>query len=225
LVSGIGTSFDQLRFHTIWTGAADAVTAEKQPPADPAALARLFEEQALPQTDGLYRTALRMTRNKADAEDLVQETMLKAFRFFGRFEQGTNIRAWLFKIMTNLYINRYRKKSRTPQELSIDDMEDFVLFHQMTTTGAYNPDQPEESVFGTLFADRVQEEIDRLPDEFRTVAVLAILEGFSYQEIVEIAGLQLGTVKSRLFRARKILQNRLAEHAHKAGWLKEPSES
>lgn len=201
------------------------MTPERQPPPDPAALARLFEEQALPQTDALYRTALRMTRNKADAEDLVQETMLKAYRFFGRFEQGTNIRAWLFKIMTNLYINRYRKKVRTPQELSIDDMEDFVLFHQMTKSGTYDPDRPDESVFGTLFADRVQAEIDLLPDEFRTVAVLAILEGFSYQEIVEIAGLPLGTVKSRLFRARKILQNRLAEHARRAGWQRETSPS
>jgi RNA polymerase sigma-70 factor (ECF subfamily) len=114
---------------------------------------------------------------------------------------------------------------RTPQELSIDEMEDFVLFHQMTNSGTYDPERPDESVFGALFADRVQAEIDLLPDEFRTVAVLAILEGFSYQEIVEIAGLQLGTVKSRLFRARKILQNRLAEHAREAGWLRESSGS
>ena len=110
-------------------------------------------------------------------------------------------------------------------KLSIDEMEDFVLFHQMTQAGAYNPDRPDLSVFGTLFAERVQKEIDDLPDEFRTVAVLSSLEGFSYQEIAEIAGIQLGTVKSRLFRARKILQNRLAEHARKAGWLRESFES
>lgn len=183
-------------------------------------LARLFESQAMPHTDALYRTALRMTRNTADAEDLVQEAMLKAYRFFHRFEQGTNIRAWLFKIMTNLYINRYRKKTRTPAELSIDDMEDFVLFRQMTGAGSYDPDRPDEQVFGELFTDRVKEEIDNLPDEFRTVAVLSILEGFSYQEIAEIAGLQLGTVKSRLFRGRKILQSRLAEYARQAGYLK-----
>jgi len=201
------------------------VTAETNPRPNPAELARLFEEQALPHTDALYRTALRMTRNAADAEDLVQEAMLKAYRFFARFEQGTNIRAWLFKIMTNLYINRYRKKMRTPQELSIDEMEDFVLFRQMTDSGAYDPSQPDEQVFGELFADRVREEIDRLPDEFRTVAVLAILESFSYQEIAEIAGLQLGTVKSRLFRGRKILQNRLADYARQAGYRKEPADS
>jgi len=201
------------------------VTAESNAGPNQAELARLFEEQALPHTDALYRTALRMTRNAADAEDLVQEAMLKAFRFFARFEQGTNIRAWLFKIMTNLYINRYRKKTRSPQELSIDEMEDFVLFRQMSDDGSYDPSQPDEQVFGELFADRVREEIDKLPDEFRTVAVLAIIEGFSYQEIAEIAGLQLGTVKSRLFRGRKILQNRLADYARQAGYRKEPADS
>lgn len=187
-------------------------------------LTRLFEEQAIPHTEALLRTANRMTRNAADAGDLVQETMLKAYRFFGRFEQDTNIRAWLFKIMTNLYINRYRKEKRSPRQLSIDDMEDFVLYSQMTENSAYDPDQPDTRVFADLFADRVREEIDDLPEEFRTVAVLAIMEGFSYQEIAEIAGLHLGTVKSRLFRGRKILQNRLAEYARKKGYLKEASE-
>ena len=190
------------------------------PSDDRAALTRLFEEQAMPHTDAMYRTALRMTRNTLDAEDLVQEAMLKAYRFFHRYEQGTNIRAWLFKIMTNLYINRYRKKSRAPHEVSIDEMEDFALFKQMTTDGSYDPDRPDDSVFSELFADKVKEEIDRLPDEFRTVAVLSILESFSYQEIADIAGLQLGTVKSRLFRGRRILQSRLAEHARQAGYLK-----
>jgi RNA polymerase sigma-70 factor (ECF subfamily) len=183
-------------------------------------LAALFETQALPHTDALYRTALRMTRNKSDAEDLVQETMLKAYRFFDRFEQGTNIRAWLFKIMTNLYINRYRKQSRTPDEVSIDEMEDFALFHQMTDDGSYDPIQPDQSVFGEMFEDEVNREIENLPEEFRSVVVLALIEGFSYQEIAEITGVQLGTVKSRLFRGRKILQNRLAEHARKAGLLR-----
>lgn len=201
------------------------MTQKPEASPDSADLSRLFEEQAIPHTDALLRTALRMTRNAADADDLVQETMLKAYRFYGRFEQGTHIRAWLFKIMTNLYINRYRKQKRSPQELSIDDMEDFVLYNQMTQDGAYNSEQPDAQVFGDLFADRVREEINELPEEFRTVAVLAILEGFSYQEIAEIASLQLGTVKSRLFRGRKILQNRLADYARKEGLLKEASES
>jgi RNA polymerase sigma-70 factor (ECF subfamily) len=201
------------------------VSAESRSPAEQAELARLFEEQAMPHTDALYRTALRMTRNSADAEDLVQEAMLKAFRFFHRYEQGTNIRAWLFKIMTNLFINRYRKKTRSPAELSIDDMEEFVLFRQMTSTGTYDPDRPDDQVFGELFADKVKEEIENLPDEFRTVALLSILEGFSYQEIAEIAGLQLGTVKSRLFRGRKILQSRLAEYARQSGYTSSSPES
>jgi len=187
---------------------------------DRAKLSRLFEEQALPHTDALYRTALRMTRNAADAEDLVQDAMLKAYRFFNRFEQGTNIKAWLFKIMTNLYINRYRKQTRSPEEVSIDEMEDFALFHQMTESGSYDLTRPDQKVFGDLFMEAVNAEIDQLPDEFRTVAVLSFIEGFSYQEIADIAGLQLGTVKSRLFRGRKILQNRLADKARKAGLLR-----
>jgi len=193
---------------------------EKPGKADQAELAKLFEEHAIPHTDTLLRTALRMTRNQSDAEDLVQETMLKAFRFFNRFEQGTNIRAWLFKIMTNLYINRYRTKTRKPAEVSIDEMEDFALFRQMTEEGAYDPVRPDEKVFGDIFTEQVIAEIDSLPDEFRTVAVLSFVEGFSYQEIAEIAGLQLGTVKSRLFRGRKILQNKLADQARKAGLLR-----
>jgi RNA polymerase sigma-70 factor (ECF subfamily) len=201
------------------------VTQSPQASPNSEELTRLFEAQAIPHTDALLRTALRMTRNPADADDLVQETMLKAYRFFGRFEQDTNIRAWLFKIMTNLYINRYRKEKRTPRQLSIDDMEDFVLYNQMTESRAYDPDQPDTRVFADLFADRVREEIDALPEEFKTVALLAIMEGFSYQEIAEIAGLELGTVKSRLFRGRKILQVRLAEYARKEGYLKEASGS
>jgi RNA polymerase sigma-70 factor (ECF subfamily) len=181
--------------------------------------AKAFEEQALPHTDALLRTALRMTRNQADAEDLVSETMLKAFRFFDRFEQGSNIRAWLFKIMTNLYINRYRKQARAPQEVSIDELEEFSLFRQMTDHG-YDPGRPDSRVFGEKLAQAVNREIDSLPDEFRTVAVLALLEGFSYQEIADIAGLELGTVKSRLFRGRKLLQKKLAEFAEQAGLLK-----
>jgi RNA polymerase sigma-70 factor (ECF subfamily) len=186
----------------------------------PVDLARLFEQQALPHTDALYRTALRMTRNKSDAEDLVQETMLKAYRFFGRFEQGTNARAWLFKIMTNLYINKYRKQTRSPDVVSIDEMEDFALFHQMTDDGSYDPTRPDQSTFGELLVDEVNREIENLPEEFRSVVVLALVEDFSYQEIADITGAQLGTVKSRLFRGRKILQNRLAEHAKKAGLLR-----
>lgn len=201
------------------------MTAKPTEGADQGELSRLFEEQAIPQTDTLLRAALRMTRNRADAEDLVQDAMLKAYRFFDRFEQGTNIRAWLFKIMMNLYINRYRKQHREPGELSIDELEDFALFHLMTEAGAYDPARPDEKVFGDMFTEQVIREIENLPDEFRAVAVLSFLEGFSYHEIADIAGLQLGTVKSRLYRGRKILQTKLAEQARKAGLLREATES
>lgn len=193
--------------------------------SDPALLTSRFEKEALPHTDALLRTALRLTRNRADAEDLVSETMLKAFRFYDRFEQGSHIRAWLFKIMINLHINRYRKQTRSPREVSLDDLEEFSLYRQMTDHGAYDPNRPDQQVFSDLFAGAVKHEIEELPEEFRTVAVLAILEGFSYQEIAEMLDLELGTVKSRLFRGRKILQKTLADHAQAAGLLKSSTES
>jgi RNA polymerase sigma-70 factor (ECF subfamily) len=196
------------------------VNAAPGPKPGVSPLSTRFETEAFPHTDALMRTALRMTRNRSDAEDLVSETMLKAFRAFDRFEPGSNIRAWLFKIMTNLFINRYRKQVRAPKETSIDDLQEFVLFREMTDHGKYDPERPDSKVFSDLFASTVQAEIDQLPDEFRDVAVLAILEDFSYQDIAQMLGLELGTVKSRLFRGRKLLQSRLADSAREMGLLK-----
>jgi len=179
-----------------------------------------FEQTAMVHTDALYRTALRMTKNIKDAEDLVQETLLKAYRFFDRFELGTNIKAWLFKIMMNIFINDYRQKSKNPSSMSYDDVDDNYLYHQLKFNRSDAQD-PEEQLFSRIFDDDVKRAIEELPDDFRIVVVLAFLEEFSYQEIAEIAGLQLGTVKSRLHRGRKLLQKSLWEYAKRNGFLKD----
>ena len=183
-----------------------------------------FEQLTMPHTDALLRTAVRMTRNPSDAEDLVQETYLKAYRFFDRFERGTNIRAWLFKIMTNLFINSYRDRAKRPEETSFDEMEDFSLYSKMAADAQKDGTNPEKELFDKLYGDEVQKALDRLPEEFKMVVLLNFVEGFSYQEIAEILGIELGTVKSRLHRGRKLLQKALWEFAKKSGFAKEKSE-
>lgn len=178
-----------------------------------------FEAEAMPHMDALYRTALRMTKNQSDAEDLVQETMVKAYRFWDKFEPGSNCRAWLFKIMTNIFINEYRSKSRTPVSVNMDDIDDNFLYGQLA---ASSPDKnPEEMLFAKIFDDDVKKAIEELPDDFRLVVVLSFLEDFSYQEIADIVDLQLGTVKSRLHRGRKLLQKKLYDYAVKNGYIKD----
>lgn len=178
-----------------------------------------FEREALPHMDALYRTALRLSKNEKDAEDLVQEAFVKAYRFWDKFETGSNCRAWLFKIMTNIFINQYRSKSRSPMTANIDDIDDNFLYGQLATVeGARDPEQ---ALFAKVFDDDVKKAIENLPDDFRLVVVLSFLEGFSYQEIAEIADLQLGTVKSRLHRGRKLLQKQLWDYAVKNGYIKD----
>ena len=178
-----------------------------------------FEAEALPHMDALYRTALRLAKNQSDAEDLVQEAFAKAYRFWDKFELGSNCRAWLFKIMTNIFINEYRSKSRSPLQANIDDIDDNYLYGQLADSEM--TENPEQTLFSKLFDDDVKKAIENLPDDFRLVAVLSFLEGFSYQEIAEIADLQLGTVKSRLHRGRKLLQKQLFDYAVKNGYIKE----
>jgi RNA polymerase sigma-70 factor (ECF subfamily) len=193
-----------------------------------------FETQALEHMDALYRTALRMTRSPADAEDLVQETYLKAFRFHDHFEPGTNIRAWLFKILTNSFINRYRKTTKEPAMLSFeepavhDEAEARWFVERVGEGEGVNPvtvpvaeilTQTSE-VLKEFVGDEVKAAVESLPVEFRMVVLLSDLEGFSYQEISEILGLNLGTVKSRLFRGRKILQDLLFRYAKEHGLVK-----
>jgi RNA polymerase sigma-70 factor (ECF subfamily) len=181
-----------------------------------------FEEEALPHMDALYRTALRMTKNENDAEDLVQEAYTKAYRFWDKFERGSNCRAWLFKIMTNIFINDYRSKSRAPTAVNVDDIDDNYLYKHIT--GGYREENPEHALFAMIFDDDVKKAIEELPDDFRLVVVLSFLEGFSYQEIAEIADLQLGTVKSRLHRGRKLLQKQLLDYAIRNGYIKETAQ-
>lgn len=179
-----------------------------------------FEKEALPHMDALYRTALRMTKNVGDAEDLVQEALVKAYRFWDKFETGSNCRAWLFKIMTNVFINEYRSKSRSPMSVNVDDIDDSYLYGQLAANS--DGDNPEKELFAKMLDDDVKKAIDELPDDFRIVVVLSFIEGFSYQEIAEIADLQLGTVKSRLHRGRKLLQKELLDYAIKNGYIKGP---
>jgi RNA polymerase sigma-70 factor (ECF subfamily) len=180
---------------------------------------REFQEEALPHMDALYRTALRMTKNENDAQDLVQEAMVKAYRHWDKFETGSNCRAWLFKIMTNIFINEYRSKSRAPVSVNVDDIDDNYLYGQLANLGP--EENPERELFAKIFDDDVKKAIEELPEDFRMVVVLSFLEGFSYQEIADITDLQLGTVKSRLHRGRKLLQKQLFDYAVKNGYIKD----
>ena len=176
-----------------------------------------FEEEALNHLDALYRTALRMTRNPSDAEDLVQDALVRGYRFYDRFEPGTNFRAWLFKILTNTYINSYRRKQGRPQESSLEDTEEFFLYNQLSNDGERVTDV-EDTVLDRLGADAIQRAIDQLPPQFRTTVQLSDVEGLSYAEIAEATGVAKGTVMSRLFRGRRQLQRALWEQAQAAGF-------
>ncbi len=163
-----------------------------------------------------------MTRNENDASDLVQETFFKAYRFWDKFEEGSNCRAWLYKIMTNIFINQYRAKSSSPQTVDLEDVDDDFLFGQLSALGP--PDDPEKLFFRKVFDDDVKAAIDEMPEDFRLVIILSFLEGFSYQEIADILNINIGTVKSRLHRGRKLLQKSLWEYAVKNGFVKEAAQ-
>jgi RNA polymerase sigma-70 factor (ECF subfamily) len=179
-----------------------------------------FQRDALPLLDSLYAGALRMTRNPADAEDLVQDTMLRAYRSFHRFEEGTNLKAWLFRIMTNAYINTYRKKQREPQKVSQDDIEEFDLYQELKNREESYAETPESQVLSGLLDSDIIEAIDDLPEQFRMAVILSDIEGFSYAEMAEIMDVPLGTVMSRLHRGRKALQKRLFDLAVERGIVK-----
>lgn len=179
-----------------------------------------FQLEALPLIDSLYGAALRMTRNPADAEDLVQDTMLRAYRAFDRFEAGTNLKAWLFRIMTNAYINTYRKKQREPQNVSADEIEDFDLYQELKNHDSQFGETPEKIVLDRLVDSDILEAIEDLPDQFRLAVVLSDIEGFSYAEMAQIMGVPMGTVMSRLHRGRKALQKRLWDLARDRGIVK-----
>ncbi len=163
----------------------------------------------LPHLDALYRAALSMTRSSAAAEDLVQDTFVRAFQFLDQFEGGTNSRAWLFRILTNLYINSYRKKSREPEKLSYDEMEDFFLYNRLSGSQQESGLTPAEIVEQKIEAEAIRAAIDRLPIEYRETVILADLNEMSYQEIAEMLEIPIGTVRSRLSRGRRLVQRAL----------------
>lgn len=175
-----------------------------------------FEREALPHMDLLYNYGLRMTGNPADADDLVQETYLKAFRFWDKYEKGTNIKAWLFRIMKNSYINRYRKESKEPDTVDYDVVKNFynTIKHESADTNDL-----EERIYGNLLADEVAKGLESLPDDFRTVVILCDIEGLTYEEIAEFVEIPIGTVRSRLHRGRKMLRAKLFEYARKRGYV------
>ncbi len=179
-----------------------------------------LQEEALSHIDSLYRTAYRMSRNPADAEDLVQETMLRAFRFLDRFQRGTNLRAWLFKILTNTYINRYRKASSEPRVDSLDDSEEFALYHHLDTEAASRGGSVEAQVLDRFAENDIKRAIEALPPQYRMAVLLADVEGFSYNDIAEITNVKKGTVMSRLFRGRRLLQKALIDQARSAGFAR-----
>jgi RNA polymerase sigma-70 factor (ECF subfamily) len=180
-------------------------------------LRALFEEQAIPFMDQLYAAAMRMTRNPADAGDLVQETYTKAYAAFGQFQQGTNLKAWLYRILTNTFINSYRKNQRQPYQGAIDELEDWQLGSAESLTQGRTTRSAEAEAIDHLPDSDVKEALQAIPEDFRLAVYLADVEGFSYQEIAEIMKTPVGTVMSRLHRGRRLLRDLLAEYAIQRG--------
>lgn len=174
-----------------------------------------FEAEAMPHMNILYGYALKITGNQLDADDLVQETFLRAFRFFDKFERGTNCKAWLFRIMKNLFINKYRKNQKEPGKVDYDEIENFF-----DTIKAERLDSSDlqEKVFSNLLDDDVTRALNSLQDDFKTVVILCDLEGLSYEEIAEFIQCPIGTVRSRLHRGRKMLQQKLYDYAKERGY-------
>lgn len=182
------------------------------PPADPRR--EHFEEEALPHLDALYRVALRLAGDASDAEDLVQETMLKAFRAWHQYRPGTNVKAWLFTILRHTFINQYRRRKQRDETVDVHEAERFTVFRDVQDA------DPEGSFFARIVDDEILRAIDALAEEFRETLVLSDVEGLTYAEIAEVTGVPVGTVKSRLFRARQQLQRRLHRYAVEMGYVR-----
>lgn len=190
---------------------SDLTTDEKQKQ-------KAFNEEMLPHLDALYNFALRLTYDATDAEDLVQESLVKAYRFFHSYEKGTNARAWLFRILRNSFINNYRKQSRQPQQIDYDEVSSFyetIRSEQSDTTDL------EDKMYRDMMDDEVSQALARLPEDFRTVVMLCDVEDFTYEEIANMLDVPIGTIRSRLHRGRNLLRNQIMRYAQKKGYTEE----
>jgi RNA polymerase sigma-70 factor (ECF subfamily) len=176
-----------------------------------------FEKEAIPHMDAIYNYALRMTGDEDDADDLVQETFMKAFRFFDKFEKGTNCKAWLFRIMKNSFINDYRKHTKEPNKVDYDDVQNF---YENIKSDEVESKHYELDAFSDLLDDDISKAIEKLPEDFRTVIILNDIEGFTYEEIADFVDIPVGTVRSRLHRARKMLYVQLFDYAKEKGFMR-----
>ena len=206
------------------SNAESSSNVEEPETVEPVADVRaLFEEQALQYMDQLYAAAMRMTKNPSDAADLVQETFVKAYTAFGQFQQGTNLKAWLYRIQTNTFINNYRKNQRNPYQGTIDDLEDWQLGGAESVTQHTSTRSAEAEAIDHLPDSAVKDALQSIPEDFRLAVYFADVEGFSYQEIADIMKTPVGTVMSRLHRGRRLLRGLLAEYASDRGIVAAPA--
>ncbi len=174
-----------------------------------------FEEEIIPHLDAMYNFALRLTSDPNDAEDLVQDTIVKAFRFFSSYEKGTNAKAWLFRILKNSYINNYRKQSKQPNQVDYDEVSSF---YETIRADRTDTSDLEDRMFRDLIDDDISRALERLPEDFRTVVLLCDVEGFTYEEIANMLDVPIGTIRSRLHRGRNLLKAQLIEYAEQRGY-------
>jgi RNA polymerase sigma-70 factor, ECF subfamily len=174
-----------------------------------------FNEEIIPHLDALYNFALRLTTDPNDAEDLVQDTIVKAYRFFNSYEKGTNAKAWLFRILKNSYINNYRKKSKKPQEVDYDEVS---TFYETVRAERTDTSDLEDKMYRELMDDDITNALEELPEDFRTVVLLCDVEGFTYEEIANMLDVPIGTIRSRLHRGRNLLKVQLMEYAQNRGF-------
>jgi RNA polymerase sigma-70 factor (ECF subfamily) len=174
-----------------------------------------FNDEIVPHLDALYNFALRLTTDPNDAEDLVQDTIVKAYRFFSSYEKGTNAKAWLFRILKNSYINNYRKKSKQPNQVDYDEV---ASFYETIRDERTDTSDMEDRMYRELIDDDITGALEKLPEDFRTVVLLCDVEGFTYEEIANMLDVPIGTIRSRLHRGRNLLRSQLTEYAEKRGF-------